>query len=152
MNMLEENIKNIAGKIAEQNGFFLVDTVIRGNNNRRVIEIFIDGDNNVSADDCAKVSREINSEIENLASLSSSYRLDVSSPGIDRPLKFLKQFPKNINRNFEISYKTDEQTKKLTARLIKVEGEELVFLTKNKDEQIINFNNIKKAKVLVSFS
>ncbi len=152
MDTLKENIKKIASEIAEQNGFFLIDLVIRGNNNKRVLEVFIDGESYVSAEDCAKVSREINEQIENLPNLSSSYRLDVSSPGVDRPLVFLKQFPKNVNKNFELSYTEDDQTKKLNGKLIKVENEDLIFKLKDNKEYIINFNKLKKAKVIVSFS
>ena len=151
MNLLNENIKQLASKKAEEDGFFLIDCVIRGNNANRIIEVFIDGEKNVSAADCAKVSVDIDKELENLPDLGSSYRLDVSSPGIDRPLKFLKQYPKNINRYFEVNYKTDDIEKKMTAKLVGIEGNDLIFFF-NKEKVIINFNNINKAKVLVSFS
>ncbi len=152
MDTLEKNIKNIAGETADKYGFFLVDLVIRGNINNRVIEVFVDGETDVTAEDCVKISREIENLLENITSLGSSYRLDVSSPGIERPLKFLRQYVKNINRNFEISYSVDNSAKKITAKLVKIVGEDLVFLSNDKKETIINFNNIKKAKVLVSFS
>ncbi|HUX61843.1 MAG TPA: ribosome maturation factor RimP [Ignavibacteriaceae bacterium] len=152
MNLFDENISKIAAGKSEDYGFFLVDIIFRGNPNNRMIEIFIDGEKNVSADDCAKVSREIEEQIESLGLIDSSYRLEVSSPGVDRPLKYLKQYPKHINRKFEISYKPNDETKKLVGKLLRIEGENLVFQSDQKNETIINFNNIIKAKVLVSFS
>lgn len=152
MNLFDENISKIAAGKSEDYGFFLVDIIFRGNPNSRMIEIFIDGEKNVSADDCAKVSREIEEQIESLGLIDSSYRLEVSSPGVDRPLKYLKQYPKHINRKFEISYKPNDETKKLVGKLLRIEGENLVFQSDQKNETIINFNNITKAKVLVSFS
>ncbi len=152
MNLFDENISKIAAGKSEDYGFFLVDIIFRGNPNNRMIEIFIDGEKNVSADDCAEVSREIEEQIESLGLIDSSYRLEVSSPGVDRPLKYLKQYPKHINRKFEISYKPNDETKKLVGKLLRIEGENLVFQSDQKNEIIINFNNIKKAKVLVSFS
>ncbi len=152
MNLFDENIRKIAAGKSEVNGFFLVDIIFRGNPNNRIIEIFIDGEKNVSADDCAKISREIEEQIESLGLIDSSYRLEVSSPGVDRPLKFLKQYPKHINRKFEISYKPNDETKKLVGKLLRIEGENLIFQSDQKNETIINFNNITKAKVLVSFS
>ena len=151
MNLLIENIKQLASQKAEENGFFLIDCVIRGNNANRIIEIYVDGEKNVSADDCAKISNEINLQLENVPDIGSSYRLDVSSPGVDRPLKFLKQYPKHINRYFEVAYTAGSEEKRMTAKLVRIEGDDLIFIF-NKDEVIINFNNIKKAKVLVSFS
>lgn len=151
MNLLNENIKQIASQKAEENGFFLIDCIIRGNSANRIIEIYVDGEKNVSADDCAKLSSEINSLLENVPDVGSSYRLDVSSPGVDRPLKFLKQFPKHISRYFEITYTSGSDDRRITAKLVRIEGNDLIFLF-NKEELIINFNNIKKAKVLVRFS
>lgn len=150
MNILDEKIAHIARETAEKNGFFLVDLILRGTPKNRVIEVYVDGEGNVSAEDCALISREINSQVEGL--IESSYRLDVSSPGVDRPLKFIKQYPKNINRKFEVSYSENNETKKLVGKLISVDSDELTFQTNNQEQKKINFNNIKKAKVLISFS
>ena len=152
MNLNEANIAQKIAEIVERKGFFPVEVIIRGTPSKRVIEVFIDGEKDVTADDCANVSREINSEFENLPEAGNDYRLDVSSPGVDKPLKFLKQYPKHIKRNFEVLYKSGEETKKISGKLIDVEKEDLTFLCKNIGEVKINFNNIKKAKVTVSFS
>ncbi len=146
MNTLEENIKEIAAEIVENNNFFIVDLIVHGKSGSRSIEIYIDGEQNVSADDCARISLEINPKLEDLPDIGSNYYLEVSSPGVDRPLKFLKQFPKQINRKFEISYNSGGETKKITGKLIGIEGENLIFSSGGRDT-IINFNNIIKAKV-----
>jgi ribosome maturation factor RimP len=152
MNFNEANIAQKIAEIVERKGFFPIEVIIRGTPSKRVIEVFIDGEKDVTADDCANVSREINSEFENLPEAGNDYRLDVSSPGVDKPLKFLKQYPKHIKRNFEVLYKSGEETRKISGKLIDVEKEDLTFLCKNIGEVKINFNNIKKAKVTVSFS
>ena len=152
MNFNEANIAQKIAEIVERKGFFPIEIIIRGIPSKRVMEVFIDGENDVSADDCANVSREINSELENLPEAGNDYRLDVSSPGVDKPIKFLKQYPKHIKRNFEVSYKSGEETKKILGKLISVEEENLTFLCKNVGEVKVKFNNIKKAKVTVSFS
>lgn len=150
MNSFRENIVQIAEEITSSSGFFLIDIVIRGNERDKVIEVFVDGEKNINAKDCAKISRKINEIFEEKELIKAAYRLDVSSPGIDRPLLYLKQYPKHINRKFEITYSHDDEKKKLKGTLKKIEGEYLTFLT-NK-EQVINFKDIINAKVLVSFS
>ena len=97
------------------------------------------------------VSREIDSELKDLLIKHPDYRLDVSSPGIDRPLKFLNQYIKHVNRKFDISYRSGEEIKKLSGKLASIDGDYLTFISNNK-EVIINFNNIVKANVIVSFS
>ena len=151
MNSLDENIRETVAKTVHESGFLLIDLLLRGTEHNRVIEVFIDGEKDVSADDCAQISRDIETELNNLLVKHPAYRLDVSSPGIDRPLKFIKQFPKHIHRKFEIVYRSSEETKKLSGKLAAVEGEYLTFISNNK-EVIINFNNIIKANVIVSFS
>ena len=151
MNLLDENIKEIVSKVVERNGFFLIDLILRGTEHKRVIEVFIDGEKDISAEDCATVSREIDSELKDLLIKHPDFRLDVSSPGIDRPLKFLKQYNKHVNRKFDISYRSGEEIKKLSGKLASIDGDYLTFISNNK-EVIINFNNIVKANLIVSFS
>lgn len=150
MNTLKDKILKIVENLIADSEFFLIDLSIRGDQRKRVIEIFVDSAKNVSADDLAELSRKINdilSEDEEIG----NYRLDVSTPGIDRPLKFIEQYPKNINRNFELEYKFGEEVRKIKAKLISVNGNELTF-NDGKNEFLINHNQIIKAKVLISFS
>lgn len=152
MNFFKENIQRISQEIAEKNNLLLIDLIIRGNPNSQVIEIFIDGDSDITAEDCARVSRKIESELENQSLVSEKYRLDVSSPGVERPLIYLRQYKKHIGRKFDLTFKKDNEVKKITAGLKRIEGDELFFLLKNNQEELINFKDIVKAKVIISFS
>lgn len=152
MNLSAANIEEIAGDVINNSGYLLIDFLVRGYGKNTVIEIFIDGENYISADDCSKVSREINNRLSNLIQPEDNYRLDVSSPGTDKPLKFIQQFPKHLNKKFELSYKEDTETKKVIAKLIEVKGEMLGFLSNNNEELEIDFKDILKAKVIISFS
>jgi ribosome maturation factor RimP len=83
---------------------------------------------------------------------NNPYRLEVSSPGVDRPLIFPGQYSKHLNRNFDLIIKDGETEKKLKAKLRSIEGEDFFFETDKKELIKINFNNITKAKVNISFS
>jgi len=151
MNSIEKNIARVIKEVVEKKRFILIESIIRGTNSKRVFEVFIDGEKDISAKDCADTSREIDSGLEIILGVNANYRLDVSSPGIDKPLKFLKQYPKHVNRKFELSYQEGDETKKINAKLLKVDGEDLFFSSQN-NEVKINFSQIKNAKVTVSFS
>ena len=151
MDIIKENIVQISNVIAEKLNFFVIDINFRGDNRKKIIEVFVDAEKNVDADNLAEISREINSIIEEQDIIQQAYRLDVSTPGVDRPLKFLKQFPKHINRNFEVTYKTGDEIKTINGKLLSVEREELTFLS-DKKEVLIEFKNITTAKVIISFS
>jgi len=148
--MEKQQIFNKFEEIVKSNGFVLIDLIFRGDNHLHILEVFIDGEKGINAEDCAKISRELNEAIEAENLVEKQYRLDVSSPGVDRPLKFLVQFGKHINRKFEVEFKDAEDIKKLNAKLIRIEGEDLFFTEKNLEYKI-NFNNIIKSKVLISF-
>jgi ribosome maturation factor RimP len=137
-------------EIVSSSGFIPVDIAFRGDQHLPIIEVYIDGEKGITTVECARISRAINDEFETLNLIDSSYRLDVSSPGVERPLKFLVQYIKHINRKFEISYSDGEEEKKITGKLIRIEGDNLFFSEKN-SEYRINFNNITNANVLISF-
>jgi len=149
MNQNFENIREIAQQVAEQNNLFLIDMIVRGSESSRVIEVFIDGEINITADECALVSREISKQIDE-KELLKSYRLDVSSPGVERPLIYLKQYQKHLNRLFEIEFNVSDLPTTFKGKLISIEDEVLTFQS-NKEIKI-KFQDIVKAKVLVSFN
>jgi ribosome maturation factor RimP len=151
MDINKEKIVQISNEIAEKLNFFVVDISFRGDNRKRIIELFVDSEKNVDSENLAQINREINSVLEEQNIIDHAYRFDVSSPGVDRPLKFLKQFPKHINRKFEVIYKSGEETKTITGKLLTVEGEELTFLS-DKKNILIEFKNITTAKVIISFT
>ncbi|HSW55395.1 MAG TPA: hypothetical protein VLH59_09910 [Ignavibacteriaceae bacterium] len=149
MNQNIENIREIAQQIAEQNNLFLIDLIFRGSESSRVIEVFIDGEINITANECALISREISKQIDE-KELLKSYRLDVSSPGVEKPLIYLKQYQKHLNRLFEIEFNASGSSSTFKGKLVSIEDEVLTFQS-NKEIKI-KFQDIVKAKVLVSFN
>ncbi len=148
MKMKYSEISSEVREIVESNNFLLIDFVLRGTENNPVIEVYIDNSNSITAEDCAVISRQCNSLFEEKYG-GVNYRLEVSSPGVDRSLKYLQQFPKNINRNFELQFEQNGNINKLNGKLTAVKGNVLIFETK-KEQLSIDFNNIKSAKVLIS--
>ncbi|MBM4170515.1 MAG: hypothetical protein FJ214_01430 [Ignavibacteria bacterium] len=131
-------------------GCLLIDLQFRGDDRFRIVEVYIDNEKGITTDDCSAVSRALNEviQLENL--IDSNFRLDVSSPGVDRPLKYLVQYTKHINRKLEIEFTKDLETKKIIGKLVRVEGED-IFLQEKQNEYKINFKNVIKAKVQISF-
>lgn len=150
MDLIKEKILEIVKNSLSGSDFLLIDAIVRGDQRKRIIEVFVDSAKTISADDLAELSRKINDVLSENEEIGN-YRLDVSTPGVDRPLKFIDQYPKNINRNFELEYQFENEIRKIKARLIAVQGNELTF-NDGKNDFLINYNQIIKAKVLISFS
>ncbi len=113
--MIEQTIPQLlAEKFQEPefDDFFLVDLKL-GINNK--LEVFVDSDSQVTFEKCRKISRFLEEHIDREGWLSEKYVLEVSSPGISRPLKFLRQYHKNIGRKVEVSTEEGKQVGKLIA-------------------------------------
>lgn len=150
MSIIRKQIWQITEKSLENSGFMLIDIIVRGSSNSPVIEVFVDSEKGITTEDCSEISRKIHELIEETDISKTKYRLDVSSPGIDRPLKFIEQYPKHIGRKFEIEYLSGEETIKTTAVLKGLKNDKLEFADKE-NLIVIDHNQIKKAKVLISF-
>ena len=87
---------------------------------------------------------------EEMELFEGPYRLDVSSPGVSRPLVFLNQYKKHTGRIFEVSYIEEEAVKKFKGKLLSIENEYLTFEINN-EPKTLAFSQIKSARVKVSF-
>jgi len=118
------------------------------------LDVFIDTDEGVKFWQCQKLSRAIEAYLDESLALGEKYTIEVSSPGIKRPLKFKRQYPRNIGRKVEIVLK---DRSKIKGKLTEVK-EEIVIVESHgqkKRDIIINeikFEDIEKTKVLISFS
>ena len=101
---LIQNISHKAEKIAGDNGLDLVDVELFRAGRRRILRVYIGKAGGVSVEDCARVSRDLGVllDAENVME-DDSYTLEVSSPGLDRPFKTLKDFRRNLGRFVRIS-------------------------------------------------
>lgn len=88
---------------------FLVELLFRNVNGTDYLEIYVDTDSGVTIDACARLSRKLSEEVEVQPELQdllpNRFRLDVSSPGLSRPLKLERQYRKNIGRLLRVKYK-----------------------------------------------
>lgn len=140
--------------LAQHPELFLIDFSISPDYK---ISVIIDGDNGVSLKDCIDVSRSIE---HNLDREEQDFSLEVASSGATEPLKFPRQYRKNIGRNLEVT--TEEE--KIEATLINADEEKIVLEWKTREPKKIGkgketvvktkevpYISIKKAVVVISF-
>ena len=110
--------------------------------------VFIDSDERLTIDMCRKTSRFLEHHIEENGWMPEKYTIDVSSPGIDNPLKLHRQYVKNIGRKASVKLLSDETIEGI---LEAVESTSVTIAVKNKESKTILFDDIKETKILVSF-
>jgi len=128
---LIDSISKLAQGACEAQGADLVDVEIFRAGKRRMVRVYIGKLPAVSVDDCAQVSRRLSIllDAENLLE-DEPYTLEVSSPGIDRPFKSLRDWQRNIGRPVRISTQQPIQNKHLvTGLLASVDGKLAVIET-----------------------
>jgi ribosome maturation factor RimP len=132
---------------------FLVEIkVLPGNN----IKVYLDADNGITIEKCIKVNRALYNQIEESELFpNEDFSLEVSSPGIEEPLRLHRQYKKNIGRTVEVTM--SDETKK-EGKLLIVNDEEIIIEEKTGQgkkaviqKTNILFNQVKHAKVLVTF-
>ncbi|MBS1669036.1 MAG: ribosome maturation factor [Bacteroidetes bacterium] len=133
--------------------YFLVEIKIKPTNN---VKIFLDGDHGISIEKCVYCNRALYKKMEEEHFFpSDDFSLEVSSPGLDQPLKSLRQYKKNIGRLIEVLL---VDGKKILGKLIDASEDGIVLEEtkgKNKKKELINhailFNNIKSTTIQIVF-
>jgi len=121
------------------------------------LTILLDADNGMNIEKCADVNRALYKFVESERLFGeNNFSIEVSSPGIDRPLKLLRQFKKNIGRNVEV-VKSDNNV--LVGKLLQADSETITIEKEEKSKKkqtekiLINipFTDIRQVKVLILF-
>ncbi len=124
---IQNKVKAIAEPIVGMKGLELVDVEYIKEGDDWVLRVYIDKEAGVSLDDCQKVSRALGNKLDIEDPIKESYLLEVSSPGLDRPLKKEKDFIRFKGSLVDISTYAPviKGEKKFTARLLGIKEDEL---------------------------
>lgn len=150
-----KNIKVVAEDAAKQCGCSVISVTFNSTKEGKVLKTVIDGDN-TGLDICEAISRKLSEwldEHENEIP-AVEYSLEVSSPGMDKPLKGVKDFEKLMGKLLYIETKTKaaDGRKRYTGRLKKIEnGTLFVYVEKESAEFAITLDNISKARAEYDF-
>lgn len=129
---------------------FLVDSVWKAKAEK--LEIYIDGDQGVTHAKCKKLSKILQHQLDENQLLGEKYSLEVSSPGLDRPIKLKRQYQKNLGRAVVVHLQEGERVEGI---LSEIEGDIVVISPegkKNKNpEQRIALQEIQKTFIQVRF-
>lgn len=161
----KENIAKIveplANEAAEPLGLKVLRMTVRGSEQTPVIEIIIDGENPVTLEDCADISRHINDTLEDNKVVKGNFRLDVMSPGVEEPLTEMYQWKRNVGRLVKVQTKEEHADKTFTGRLLGIDGDNLSFeltgakgarISHKREKETVPMSHVKTAVVQVEFN
>jgi len=143
-----EKIFNLAQQCASSHGVFVVGVEIK-NTTPMELWVYLDKEEeDLSIDICAKISRELDFLLEAHELELGWYRLNISSPGLSKPLRDIRQYPKNIGRTCRVRYRmNNDEVEKIKGQLTKV-GSTDIQLVFDKKTIVIPFTQIIEAKII----
>lgn len=152
MSKIAEEVENFITPIANKLGYEIVEVEFAKKYNGDNLTIYIDKKGGIDIDDCEKFHNAINEPLDELnPTADKPYILNVSSPGIDRPIKTDKDFERNLGEIVEIRlFKMLDRKKLFVGKLIRFSDTEVVIEIENK-EVSIERNNISKATKYIEF-
>ncbi|MCZ6828469.1 MAG: ribosome maturation factor RimP [Gammaproteobacteria bacterium] len=143
----EQQIQELLEPTVEALGFAIWGLEYLSQGRHTLLRLYIDGENGVNVDDCATVSRQVSSVLDVEDPISGKYTLEVSSPGLDRLLFQLEQYPDYAGEWIEIRLRVPfEGRRKFKGTLKGIEGEDIVVLI-DEQEFLLPHSSIDRAQV-----
>ncbi len=152
LTQLKDIIENEITAYFTGKDLFLVDIKVLSNGK---IEIFADSPSNITIDECVQISRYIHQHLEVNNLMTDNLSLDVSSPGIDEPLKVPQQFQKQLNKQVDVVLKNGLKFtgELLSADELEIKIKEVIKIKKSEtiEEHTFRFDEIKSVKKHFNF-
>lgn len=151
--LIRKKVLELAKEAAEIAGVELDDVELPGQVGRMIVRVTIDSDDGIGISDCEEVSRQLEALLDVEDPIPGSYTLEVSSPGLDRPLRKKKDFERFTGRLARVVTKEKIDNKTFfVGRISGIDGESVLLLLKGKagvaDRVIeVPFDKISKARL-----
>ncbi|HHE9997689.1 TPA: ribosome maturation factor RimP [Haemophilus influenzae] len=151
MATLEQNLQEMLQDAVEDLGCELWGIECQRAGRFMTVRLFIDKDDGVTVDDCADISRQVSAILDVEDPIADKYNLEVSSPGLDRPLFTLLQFERYIGQDIAVHLRIPVmERRKWQGKLERIEKDMITLIVDNQ-EQILVFGNVQKANVVAKF-
>lgn len=145
----ELKAEELAMPVIEQNNFELVDVEYVKEGSNWYLRYYIDKENGINVDDCELISRAISTLLDEKDFIEDAYILEVSSPGLGRPLKKDKDFARSIGKEIEVKlYKAINRQKDFEGTLVSYDDEHIVIMV---DDEEMTFDRDAIALVRLAF-
>lgn len=148
MAKFEQKLTELLKPAVEETGKTLLGIEYLSAGNNSVLRLFIDHKNGINVDDCAEVSRQVGALLDVEDPISSEYSLEVSSPGVDRPLFELAHFQEVIGEtvNVKLSMPLNGR-RKFKGPLVAIENDTLIVTVDSIDYELV-ISNVDKANLV----
>jgi len=147
---LLDKIRELILPALNESAIELVELTLRGARGNQILQVFIDTERGVTIDDCQNASDLISEILDTADIIEGRYRLEVSSPGVDRPLKTERDFRRNIGRPIRFNLQ-NEEPKQIYDGIIQQVGDGNVTLMVNQKVENFSINQMENVKLILKW-
>lgn len=136
------------GSLVNMMGYEFVGCELHRQGQQGVLRIYIDSENGITVDDCSRVSYQVSAMLDVEDPIQGNYSLEVSSPGLDRPLFEIAHYQKQIGNRVKVRVCAPVHNKrKFVGILLRVDGNDIHLLV-DAEEVVLPFSDIEKANII----
>lgn len=143
---LRERVEALVEAPLTEAGYELADLAVSLYRNQATVRLFVYGESGVSLEDCARLSRRVGEVIDGSELFEAGYTLEVSSPGLDRPLKTARDFHFRRGEKVDIMF-ADRSKKKVTAQIVSADDNSVRFENETGSFSV-PLTDIERAKIV----
>jgi len=144
---IADQVRALTEEVIAGTSYFLVDVEVRGHKGTRVVEVYLDSKEDFGHDDLAVVSKEVGFLLDVEDVVDDSYKLEVSSPGIKRPLTMPQQYQKNVGRTLRVRYKSDGDEEIVVGDVMAADDDEVELELPSGKRLQLPYNTITQARI-----
>jgi len=150
MTSMKEKANEIIGRIVEANDCYLIDVAINLQGARQFIKVIAESDKGINIEQIVRITKEVKADVEFYALMPDAYQLEVTSPGVDYPLKTRRDFLRNTGRIVKIRVEIDGVKSSVDGKIVSTD-ETGVMLETAKGNRVFAYSNIEFGKVLTKW-
>ena len=144
-----KSLEALVAPIVESMGFEFWGMQQSGGSNNALLRIYIDSENGVNVEDCAVVSRQLSHMLDVEDPISGEYRLEISSPGVERPFFTLEQYSRYTGEYIKVKLRRSfDGRRQFSGVLVAVENEELL-VRDQEHEYALPYEWVDKGQVVL---
>lgn len=144
---IAQKVRGLTEEVIAGTDYFLVDIEVRGHQGTRVLEVYIDSEDEMGHDDLALLSKEVGFLLDVEDVVEGSYKLEFSSPGIKRPLTMPEQYRKNVGRTLRVRFQDEEAEEIVVGDLIDADDETIELELPSDERMRLPYTAITQARI-----
>lgn len=143
---VKQTVSDLVENSLRAEGYELADVVVSRYKTATTVRLFVYGQNGVTIAECARLSKVVGGLLDGTALFENGYSLEVSSPGLDRPLLTLRDYKYRVGETIRVEF-ADRTRKKLTGVIVSADDDRVVF---RMDDEVITIDlaEIKQSQIV----